>query len=143
MSSPAVAPVQISHKTAVPASRDGIAHLSVFLGSLLAVWLLVGNLFVFTSDEGIYFEGGRALLEGQVLYKDHFAFTGPGTYWFLAICFKLFGYTVAAGRIPFLVSIAITTTFVYWAVARYVSRSAGAFAALLCFAIETATPSMQ
>jgi hypothetical protein len=100
-------------------------------------------MFTFTNDEGIYLEGARSLFEGKVLYKDHFAFTGPGTYWILAACFQLFGFTVAAGRIPFVVDLAVTTAFTYWFVARFITKRSAVAAAFVCFVVQIANPNMQ
>jgi 4-amino-4-deoxy-L-arabinose transferase-like glycosyltransferase len=48
-------------------------------------------------DEGIILQGAQRILEGQVLYRDFFSFFTPGSYYFVALLFRLFGdsYLVA------------------------------------------------
>ena len=48
-------------------------------------------------DEGIILQGAQRILDGQVLYRDFFSFFTPGSYYFLALVFRIFGdsYLVA------------------------------------------------
>lgn len=48
-------------------------------------------------DEGIILQGAQRILDGQILYRDFFAFITPGSYYLLALEFSLFGnsYLVA------------------------------------------------
>lgn len=50
-------------------------------------------------DEGTFFSGAVRILHGQVFAKDFFEVMGPGTFYWLALFFKLFGVTFAATRI--------------------------------------------
>lgn len=143
MSTCASAPAVAFEPTLVRASRYDRTLPLVFLLFLATAWLVAGRAFTFTNDEGIYLEGARAIVEGKVLYKDHFAFTGPGTYWFLAACFQLFGFTIAAARIPFVIDMAVTATFAFWFGRRFISTGGGIFTALVCFIVQIANPGMQ
>jgi hypothetical protein len=53
-------------------------------------------------DEGIALQGAIRILEGQVLYRDFFAFYTPGSFYLLALLFKVFGpsYVVAGTLLP-------------------------------------------
>ncbi len=48
-------------------------------------------------DEGILLQGAQRILDGQVLYRDFFSFFTPGSYYLLALIFRVFGdsYLVA------------------------------------------------
>jgi dolichyl-phosphate-mannose-protein mannosyltransferase len=48
-------------------------------------------------DEGIILQGAQRILDGQVLYRDFFSFFTPGSYYLLALVFRVFGdsYLVA------------------------------------------------
>ncbi len=48
-------------------------------------------------DEGIILQGAQRILDGQILYRDFFSFFTPGSYYLLALVFRIFGdsYVVA------------------------------------------------
>jgi 4-amino-4-deoxy-L-arabinose transferase-like glycosyltransferase len=54
-------------------------------------------------DEGIILQGAQRILEGQVLYRDFFSFFTPGSYYFFALIFRVFGdsYLVAHTALAF------------------------------------------
>lgn len=118
-------------------ARHSVAAVVVFLiaGSLL--WLMAGNLFILGLDEGIYFDGGVRVLRGQVPYRDFFALTGPLSYWLEAAAFKLFGVTLAAGRVVMVLDVALLTALVYWLAARLAGKTTALIAAFTFFAFET------
>jgi hypothetical protein len=49
-------------------------------------------------DEGIILQGAQRILDGQVLYRDFFAFVTPGSYYLLALEFWVFGNTYAVAH---------------------------------------------
>lgn len=51
------------------------------------------------TNEGILVTGAARIVHGQVFARDFFEVTGPGTYYCLAIFFKLFGISFMAARI--------------------------------------------
>jgi Dolichyl-phosphate-mannose-protein mannosyltransferase len=55
-------------------------------------------------DEGIILQGAQRILDGQVLYRDFFSFFTPGSYYFIALVFRIFGdsYLVAHTALAFL-----------------------------------------
>jgi 4-amino-4-deoxy-L-arabinose transferase-like glycosyltransferase len=55
-------------------------------------------------DEGIILQGAQRILDGQVLYRDFFSFFTPGSYYFFALIFRVFGnsYLVAHTALAFL-----------------------------------------
>jgi 4-amino-4-deoxy-L-arabinose transferase-like glycosyltransferase len=78
----------------------GIAFL-VFGLSVLYLWPFraVTELF---QDEGIVLQGAQRILEGEVLYRDFFSFYTPGSFYWQALLFKVFGssYLVARTLLP-------------------------------------------
>jgi hypothetical protein len=93
--------------------RAGVVFLCAFayLG-----WLAASRFGLAINDEGIYLDGGLRVLHGQVPYKDFFSFTGPGTFAMEAASMRVFGATLAAGRVPVVFDIAILTACVFWLV---------------------------
>ena len=55
-------------------------------------------------DEGIILQGAQRILDGQVLYRDFFSFFTPGSYYLLALVFRVFGdsFLVAHTALAFL-----------------------------------------
>ena len=51
------------------------------------------------TDEGILVYGAVRIVHGQVFARDFFEMVGPGTFYWLALFFKLFGVTFVATRI--------------------------------------------
>ena len=49
-------------------------------------------------DEGIVLQGAQRILRGEVLYRDFFSFFTPGSYYFLALLFKVFGSSFLVAR---------------------------------------------
>ena len=58
------------------------------------MWLLLQ-----TAPEGLLVYGAVRIVHGQVFARDFFEVVGPGTFYWLALFFKLFGVTFAATRI--------------------------------------------
>ena len=56
--------------------------------------MLLGN-----GDEGLLIYGAVRIAHGQVFARDFFEVVGPGTFYWLALFFKLFGITFVATRI--------------------------------------------
>ncbi|PYX13375.1 MAG: hypothetical protein DMG87_21725, partial [Acidobacteria bacterium] len=74
---------------------------AIDLGLALAIFLLaVGYLCLFRRytfiepDEGIILQGAQRILRGEVLYRDFFSFFTPGSYYFVALIFKIFGSSI-------------------------------------------------
>ena len=48
------------------------------------------------GDEGLLVSGAVRIVHGQVFARDFFEVVGPGTFYWLALFFKLFGVTFVA-----------------------------------------------
>jgi dolichyl-phosphate-mannose-protein mannosyltransferase len=79
------------------ASRsERLIAISIFGLSFLYLCLLRRATWI-DLDEGIILQGAQRILDGQVLYRDFFSFFTPGSYYLLALVFRVFGdsYVVA------------------------------------------------
>jgi hypothetical protein len=100
----------------------------------------VADSFLLLNDEGIFLDGARRILSGQVPYKDFFLLMGPGSFWLQATALRVFGMTLAAGRVVSIVDLAILAGCVYWLIARHASAAIAAFTAFVCLQLITVTP---
>src|SRR5580704_19367400 len=51
-------------------------------------------------DEGIVLQGAERILHGEVLYRDFFSLLTPGSYYLLALLFKVSGSSFIVARFP-------------------------------------------
>src|ERR1700733_8328360 len=79
----------------IPADRK--ITLLVFAFSVAYLWLFRRYTFM-EPDEGIILQGAQRILRGQVLYRDFFSFFTPGSYYFLALLFRIFGNSFLVAR---------------------------------------------
>jgi len=70
-------------------------------------------------DEGIILQGAQRILRGEVLYRDFFSFYTPGSYYFLAALFRIFGSSLLAARTA-LVFFGGMFSFIHYLLARRV-----------------------
>ena len=75
---------------------DRLVALLCFVFTFLYLYSFRRHTFL-DLDEGIILQGAQRILDGQVLYRDFFAFVTPGSYYLLALVFKVVGnsYVVA------------------------------------------------
>jgi hypothetical protein len=71
--------------------------------------ILLGN-----GDEGLLVYGAVRITHGQVFARDFFEVVGPGTFYWLALFFKLFGITFVATRICLFVTSLATALAMYF-----------------------------
>jgi len=97
--------------------------------------LTVAYLWVFrhyTSmepDEGIVLEGAQRILRGEVLYRDFFSYFTPGSYYFLALLFKIFGSSFLVARTALVFFGGVYSTVAYLLARRVCSRTSAIFTA--------------
>lgn len=99
----------------------GIA-LAILITFSVGSWLLCATALLQGIDEGIYLEGGEKLLQGQMPYRDFFAFTGPLVYLVQAGLQYLFGPNLAAARWSVGLAFGILGVSGYSIVRRFASR---------------------
>ena len=109
--------------------------------ALTGLWLywLDARRFVLSSDEGIFVDGARRILSGQVPYRDFFILMGPGTFWLQALALRVFGMTLAASRAVMILDVSMVTACVFWLVSR-ISVAYAAWTAAVVMILETADP---
>ncbi len=81
-----------------PPTRQYIPYL-IFTLSASLYFLPFMRLLLQTPPEGLLVYGAVRIVHGQVFARDFFEVVGPGTFYWLALFFKLFGVTFAATRI--------------------------------------------
>jgi hypothetical protein len=91
------------------------------------------RLLLHRTDEGILVEGAVRTLRGQLLGRDFLEVVGPGTFYWLALFFKLFGVTFLASRVCLFVSSLGTALSIYF-LSRRVCHSYQVLPCVLVFA---------
>ncbi len=86
-------PSRLPEQTAID---PGLA-LAIFLLAVGYLWLFRRYTFI-EPDEGIILQGAQRILRGEVLYRDFFSFFTPGSYYFVALIFKIFGSSIIVAR---------------------------------------------
>jgi 4-amino-4-deoxy-L-arabinose transferase-like glycosyltransferase len=120
------------------AALERAATPLVFTVVALLLWWMYGNqLILATNDEGIYLDAAERILHGQKPYLDFFGYMSPGSYWTHALAFRMFGITLAAGRILVILDAALECTLVYWLVARLAAPGPAIATTFLFFAFQT------
>jgi len=77
--------------------RDWLVAALIFGISLLHFSCFY-NYTLLNADEGIVLQGAQRILQGQVLYRDFFSLLTPGSYYWMAFFFKVFGSSILVGR---------------------------------------------
>ena len=120
------------------------APFLVFAVTAVLLWLMYGNrLILGTNDEGIVLDAAARILRGQKPYVDFFGYMSPGSFWAQALVFRLFGVTLAAGRLLVVIYLALECALVYWLVARLAARSAAIVTTLVFFAFQSSNTSLM
>ncbi|HEY5083603.1 MAG TPA: glycosyltransferase family 39 protein, partial [Rhizomicrobium sp.] len=105
-----------------------------------AVFTLCAGLYVLPfmrlllrgTDEGFLIDGAVRIVHGQVFARDFFEVVGPGTFYWLALFFRLFGVTFLATRICLYLSTLGTALLMYF-LARRICRGYQVLPCLLLF----------
>jgi 4-amino-4-deoxy-L-arabinose transferase-like glycosyltransferase len=82
-------------------------------------------------DEGIVLAGAERILRGEVPYRDFFSFYTPGSFYLLALLFRVFGDSLTVARTSLAVTGASCSVITYVLARRVCGRSMALFAALL------------
>src|SRR6478609_11414363 len=108
---------------------QGIAA-AIFVLTFAYLWIFRH----FTSmepDEGIVLEGAQRILRGEVLYRDFFSYFTPGSYYFLALLFKIFGSSFLVARTALVFFGGVYSTVAYLLARRVCSRASAIVVATL------------
>src|SRR5579862_8928781 len=77
--------------------KDRWIVLLLFLVSCLYL-ALFRDYTVFNADEGVILQGAERILAGQVPYRDFFSFYTPGSFYWMALLFRVFGNSMLVAR---------------------------------------------
>ena len=104
--------------------------ISLLIVLLSIVYLrLFYNYTLINGDEGIVLQGAQRVLQGEVPYRDFFSFFTPGSYYWLALFFKVFGSSILVGRAVLVVEGGLFSVLTYLLARRVCSRWSALLAA--------------
>lgn len=83
------------------------------------------------GDEGIVLQGAQRILNGEVLYRDFFSFVTPGSYYWTALLFKVFGSSILVARAALILYGGLFAVFIYVLARRVCSTWTAIFTAYL------------
>jgi 4-amino-4-deoxy-L-arabinose transferase-like glycosyltransferase len=109
----------LSFPERLPADRWIAAGLFVVSCLYLSLFRRYTNM---DPDEGIILQGAVRILHGEVLYRDFFSFFTPGSYYFLALIFKVFGNSLIVARTVLVFYGGLFSVFTYWMARRTCAR---------------------
>jgi 4-amino-4-deoxy-L-arabinose transferase-like glycosyltransferase len=143
MSSTLISAPQLAVERNTESTSYCIPERSVNETTIATLIFVVGFAYLFlfrryTSmepDEGIILQGAQRILAGEVLYRDFFSFFTPGSYYFLALIFKIFGSSIIVARTTSVIAGAVASSITYLLSRRVCSRRT----ALVTAAIVTVT----
>lgn len=110
--------------------REHAIALAIFVLSFayLCVFLRYSTI---EPDEGIVLQGAERILNGQIPYRDFFSFYTPGSFYVVALIFKVFGDSFIVARASVAFSGAIASAVTYLLARRTCSHSISVLAAIL------------
>ena len=113
---------------------EWVLGLSLFGISVVFLWPFRDYSALF-GDEGIFLQGAQRILLGQVPYRDLFTYFTPGSYYWIALRFKLLGTSLFAGRVILLAYGGVFSVVLYMLARRTCSRRVAALVAWLFLVI--------
>src|SRR5207302_2988432 len=120
----------LSRPEQLPSER--LIVLALFLFSFFYLCLF-RDVTAIEPDEGIILQGAQRIVAGQVLYRDFFSFYTPGSYYLLALIFRILGSSILVARTTLVIVGAVVSSITYLLSRRVCSRRT----ALLTAAIVT------
>jgi 4-amino-4-deoxy-L-arabinose transferase-like glycosyltransferase len=113
---------------------EWIIALGLFLFAI--GWLYpFHNYTLLNADEGIILQGAQQILAGQVPYRDFFTFYTPGSYYWTALLFRLFGDSILTARAALLVYGGLFAILTYFLARRVSNRWASVLAAYVAVVV--------
>jgi 4-amino-4-deoxy-L-arabinose transferase-like glycosyltransferase len=110
--------------------KEWLVTLAIFLVSC-AYLCLFRNASPFDPDEGVALQGAERILRGQVVYRDFFSFMTPGSYYWMALLFKVFGNSMLVARTQLVVFGGVFSSLTYLLARRVCARLTSLIAAYL------------
>jgi 4-amino-4-deoxy-L-arabinose transferase-like glycosyltransferase len=104
--------------------------LLVFVGTCL-YYRIFYSYTVLNGDEGIVLQGAQRILNGEVLYRDFFSFLTPGSFYWMALLFKVFGSSILVAHGALIVYGGIFSVLTYLLARRVCARWCALFTVYL------------
>src|SRR5580658_1138299 len=117
--------VTASSPVSKPVQTTSAARLKSYILYTLCACLYIlpfMRLYMLGTDEGILDNGAVKIIHGQVFARDFFEVIGPGTFYWLAAFFRLFGVTFMATRICLFITSLGTALLMYFLSRRICTR---------------------
>jgi 4-amino-4-deoxy-L-arabinose transferase-like glycosyltransferase len=83
------------------------------------------------GDEGIVLQGAQRILNGEVLYRDFFTFLTPGSFYWMALLFKVFGSSILVAHGALIVYGGVFSVLTYLLARRVCARWCALFVVYL------------
>jgi 4-amino-4-deoxy-L-arabinose transferase-like glycosyltransferase len=116
----------------LPEKQPSERWIALLLFALTCSYLYLFRRYTYMDpDEGIILQGAQRILQGQVLYRDFFSFFTPGSYYFLALLFKIFGSSIIVARTALAFYGGVYSVVTYLLARRVCSRGSALFVAVL------------
>ena len=116
----------------VPEMQRSELAIALLIFTVTALYLYLFRRYTeMDPDEGIVLQGAHRILNGQVLYRDFFSFFTPGSYYLLALVFRIFGDSLLAARSVLVFFGAVYSAITYLLARRVGSRNAALFVAVI------------
>jgi 4-amino-4-deoxy-L-arabinose transferase-like glycosyltransferase len=109
-------------------ANDRAIAAVIFVLTLVYLWFFRRYTSI-EPDEGIVLQGAQRILRGEMLYRDFFSYFTPGSYYFLALLFKVFGSSFLVARTPLVFFGGIYSAVAYLLARRVCSRGSALFVA--------------
>lgn len=122
---------------AIPEESRSERQIAIAIFAISFIYLYLFRRYTtIEPDEGIILQGAQRVLDGEVLYRDFFSFFTPGSYYFLALIFRLFGSSFLVARTVLVFFGGIYSVVAYLLARRVCSRTS-ALAAIALMAATT------
>lgn len=100
---------------------------------IIFLFMVIKLIFIFPtfSDENVYFNIAKNVLEGKIPYKDFFFAHPPLQIYFLAFMFKIFGTSFLVGKLLSLITSTLSVFLIYLILKELYDEKSGFLAALI------------
>ncbi|HLY62081.1 MAG TPA: glycosyltransferase family 39 protein [Terriglobia bacterium] len=135
-----IAPVRETDAINIPEKSwsEWAIALLLFVGTCLYLRVFY-NYTQMVRDEGFILQDAQRVLGGEVLYRDFFSFLTPGSYYWLAMLFKIFGDSILVARAVLVMYGGTFSVLLYMLARRVCSRTSAVLA--VCMLMLTCLPS--
>ncbi len=125
-------PIQEPGAVTIPEKSLCEWGIALAIGILSCLYLLAfRRVSILNPDEGISLEAAERILHGQIPYRDFFSLVTPGSYYWTALLFKVFGDSILVARTALVIYGGLFSVLTYLLARRVCSRINAALGAVL------------